>query len=80
MTEHVAVLRVVDRLVLTHTATDAEFAALRGALDDRQIVELLLVVGFYLGLAVLINSVELDADPAAHLPVHAGTTDQAGTV
>ena len=76
--EHAEVLRVVDRLVRSHTATNVEFAMLRGQLEDRQVVELLLVVGFYLGLAVLINAVELDPDPAAHLPVHAGPADQAG--
>lgn len=78
VTEHAVVLRVVERLVCSHTATDAEFAVLRGHLDDRQIIELLLIIGFYLGLAVLINAVELDPDPAAHLPVHADTTDQGG--
>jgi alkylhydroperoxidase family enzyme len=78
VTEHAAVLHVVERLVRSHTATESEFTMLHGQLDQRQIVELLMVVGFYLGLAVLINAVELDPDSAAHLAVQAGNTDQDG--
>ncbi|MDQ1485958.1 MAG: hypothetical protein QOJ62_1651, partial [Actinomycetota bacterium] len=69
LTAHAGVLRSVDRLVRGHGATAAEFEQLRVGLDDRQLVELLLVVGYYLGLAVLINAVDLDPDPPARLPV-----------
>jgi alkylhydroperoxidase family enzyme len=69
LTAHARVLRSVDRLVRGHGATAAEFEQLRVGLDDRQLVELLLVVGYYLGLAVLINAVDLDPDPLARLPV-----------
>lgn len=63
------VLRFVDELVRTHAASDAAFAELREQLDDRQCVELLLVVGHYLGLALLAAAVDLDLDPPAHMAV-----------
>jgi alkylhydroperoxidase family enzyme len=63
------VLRVVGELVHTHAITDAEFAILRQHLDDRECVELLLVVGHYLGLALLAAAVDLELDPSAQMAV-----------
>jgi alkylhydroperoxidase family enzyme len=64
-----AVLRGVDELVRTHGLTDAAFAELREHLGDRECVELLLVVGHYLGLALLAAAVDLDLDPPAQMAV-----------
>lgn len=63
------VLRFVDQLVRTHATSDAAFAELRQLLDDRECVELLLVVGHYLGLALLAAAVDLDLDPPAQMAV-----------
>ena len=63
------VLRFVDELVRSHAITDAAFAELREHLDDRECVELLLVVGHYLGLALLAAAVDLDLDPPAQMAV-----------
>lgn len=42
---------------------------MRARLPDRQIVELLLVVGYYLGLAVLIGAVDLEPEEPDGLSV-----------
>jgi alkylhydroperoxidase family enzyme len=57
------VLRVVDELVRTHTTGQAGLDALRSRLGDRQTVEVILVVGFYLSAAMLMAAVDLDIDP-----------------
>src|SRR5271156_2407428 len=64
-----AVLRVVDELVRTHTTSAAGMAALRADLGDRQSVELLLLVVYYLGVALLAAAVDLDPDPPAQMAV-----------
>jgi alkylhydroperoxidase family enzyme len=63
------VLRFVDELVRTHATSDAGFAVLREHLSDRECVELLLVVGHYLGLALLVGAVDLDPDAPAQMAV-----------
>jgi len=72
LTGHAPVLRVVEQLVTTHSTTPAGIDALRAHLDERQTVELLLLVGYYLGLAVLIAAVDLDPDAPAHQVVADG--------
>lgn len=57
-----AVLRVVDELARSHTTSATGMDAVRRHLDDRQTVELLLVVGYYLGVALLAAAVDLDPD------------------
>jgi len=62
-------LRVVDELVRTHTTGPAGLATLRTRLGDRQTIEVLLVVGYYLGVALLAAAVDLDPDPPAQMAV-----------
>jgi alkylhydroperoxidase family enzyme len=72
------VLRVVAELVRIHTTSPAGLDTLRTRLGDRQTVEVLLVVGFYLGVALLAAAVDLDPDPPAQMAVidAAATTGQ----
>lgn len=62
-------LSVVREIVTEHDCSDASMASLRAMLADRQVVELLLVVGYYLGLAVLINALDLDVESPDGLAV-----------
>jgi alkylhydroperoxidase family enzyme len=63
----------VERLVLRFTtevlrdvrASDSTFAALAGRLSPREIVELILTVGYYMMLARLLESTAVDLDPPA---------------
>lgn len=66
---HGQVLSIVDQAVDEHGCSDTSMALLRTVLPDREVVELLLVVGYYLGLAVLINALDLQAEPADGLAV-----------
>jgi 4-carboxymuconolactone decarboxylase len=59
-------------------ASEEEVAALREHLSDRCVVELLLVVGHYLGIALLAETLRLDLDEPAQMAVvdlAAGTTN-----
>ena len=58
------VLAAVDELVDGYRVGDDTWARLRAQLDERQLVELVFVVGTYTGLAMAFNSfgLELDAD------------------
>lgn len=67
--DYAPVLRVVDDLVRTHTTNAAGFDLLRRRLNDQEIVEVLLVVGYYLGVALLAAAVDLDLDPPAQMAV-----------
>ncbi|MGI8721018.1 MAG: carboxymuconolactone decarboxylase family protein [Geodermatophilaceae bacterium] len=69
LAESSPVLRVVDELVRTHTTSEAGMSTLRSRLGDRASVEVLLVVGYYLGVAVLADAVDLDPDPPAQMAV-----------
>jgi alkylhydroperoxidase family enzyme len=63
----------VDRLVLRFTgevvrdvkASDAVFAAMRRHFSPREIVELILAIGFYMMVARLLETTEVDPDPPA---------------
>jgi 4-carboxymuconolactone decarboxylase len=59
-------LAATDQLIDTHHIDDATWARLAEQLDERQLVELVFVVGTYTCLAMAFNSfgVELDADLA----------------
>jgi AhpD family alkylhydroperoxidase len=59
------VLAFVDEAVDAHGASAETAQALERALGPRGVVELLLVVGHYLGIAVLVKSVDLDPDEPA---------------
>ena len=60
-----AVLAAADELVDGYRVGDATWQVLASQLDERQLVELVFVVGTYAGLAMAFNSfgLELDADP-----------------
>jgi hypothetical protein len=57
------VLELVEETVERRGAGDAVTAAAEQALSCRGLVEVLLVTGHYYGLAMLMNTVELDPDP-----------------
>lgn len=59
---HGTVLGIVRQVVTEHGCSDASMASLRTVLSDREVVELLLVVGYYLGLAVFINALDLETE------------------
>lgn len=70
----------VDRLVVTATdelleryrVSDTTWAALTAYLDTRRLLEFLFVVGSYLCLALVFNSVDLQPDPDADSPAISG--------
>ena len=66
---HGPVLGIVRDVATEHGCSDESMTLLRTMLPDRQVVELLLVVGYYLGLAVLINSLDLAAETPDGLAV-----------
>ena len=57
-----ALLRATDALISNRDLTDAEWAALRTHLGDRDVVEFLLLVGHYDMLATFINTLRLPPD------------------
>lgn len=61
-----ALLRVVDELVDDHAVDQRTWDALAGHLDEPQLIEVLMVVGNYIGLAGFLNAVgvELEAGVA----------------
>ncbi|TDD86026.1 carboxymuconolactone decarboxylase family protein [Actinomadura darangshiensis] len=54
------ILRAADQLVDGHTIDDALWERLAGRFDERQLLELLFVVGGYVCLAMVLNSVGLE--------------------
>jgi 4-carboxymuconolactone decarboxylase len=62
------ILRATDQLVADNVIDDATWERLAAHFDDRQLLELLFVVGSYLCLALVLNSVGLvpTAGPAPH--------------
>lgn len=59
------ILAATDELLDRHRIADPTWAALNSHLDTRQLLELLFVVGSYLCLALVCNSVDLQPDPEA---------------
>ena len=57
-----ALLALVQVIVERGRADDELFGAARGALSDRELVELHLLVGIYAGLAALMIDLDLDLD------------------
>ena len=53
-------LMVADELVDDHTVSDATWSGLRDYLDEQQVLEVLFLVGSYVCLAMVLNSVGLD--------------------
>ena len=71
-----AILSFTREVVVDGAAGEEAVAAMRGQLGDRGLVELLLVIGNYLGLARLIATVGLEPhEPVVRLP---GGTDALG--
>lgn len=60
-----ALLTVVEALHARATLTDAEFAALRAYYDEDQVLEVLLLCGFYRTVAYVANGLDLPLEPAA---------------
>jgi alkylhydroperoxidase family enzyme len=74
--EHRAILSFTREVVLDGAAGEQAVAAMRARLGERELVELLLVIGNYLGLARLIATVGLEPhEPVVRLP---GGTDALG--
>lgn len=59
-----AVLAFTDEVVRQPRAGDATYAALRQHLDPRETVELLLTVGYYLMLARVMTTLDIELDAA----------------
>lgn len=69
-----AVLGFVADMVRDGQVSDADHATLSGLLDDRQIVEVALVAGHYLGLARIMTALQIDPDdPIGPEALRAGT-------
>lgn len=66
-----AVLDLADEMVRTGQGAPSQVAALREHLSDRAIVELLLVVGHYVGVALLAKTLRVDPDG----PIQLGAVD-----
>ncbi|WP_217441450.1 carboxymuconolactone decarboxylase family protein [Nocardia barduliensis] len=64
-------VRAADELLDAHRVTDDTWRALAAHRDAKELLELLFVVGSYLCLALVFNSVELAPDPNAE-PLPAG--------
>ncbi len=64
-----AVISFTDQVVDPGRVAEAEVVALREHLSDRSIVELLLVIGHYSGIALLAETVRLDLDESAQMAV-----------
>jgi len=58
-----AQLDVVDELLSGHTVSDARWAALTAGLDDDRCLEVLMLTGFYLMLAGMLNGLGVEPDP-----------------
>ena len=58
-------LNVITELCGTHHLGDETFAAAHAAFGDEALTELLMIVSCYYGLALVLNSADLDIDVAA---------------
>jgi alkylhydroperoxidase family enzyme len=63
------VIGFTDQVAGHGRASEEEVAVLREHLSDRCVVELLLVIGHYLGIALLAETVRLDLDEPAQMAV-----------
>lgn len=67
------VLLAADQLVDAHTIDDALWERLAGRFDERQLLELLFVVGSYVCLAMVLNSVGLEPSSGPDLGAEPAT-------
>jgi len=58
-----AVLAAARHLTTEATLTDEQFAALRPHVDEAELVELLVVIGFYACVVRVLASLEIDVEP-----------------
>jgi AhpD family alkylhydroperoxidase len=56
-------MRVTEELLTTRDVTDASWAELRAAYDERTVIEILLLVGHYDMLATTLTALRLEPDP-----------------
>jgi AhpD family alkylhydroperoxidase len=56
-------MRVTEELLTTRDLTDASWAELRAAYDERTVIEILLLVGHYDMLATTLTALRLEPDP-----------------
>ena len=56
-------LRAADSLVIDHTVEDDTWRALAVSYDDKQMVEIVLLVGFYVMIAGFLNAVQVEREP-----------------
>lgn len=63
-----ALLRATDALVQNRDLTDGEWASLRTHLNERDVVEFLMLVGHYDMLATFVNTLRLPPDQARRKP------------
>jgi alkylhydroperoxidase family enzyme len=59
------VLRFTAEVVVDVKASDAVFAEMRSHFSPQEIVELILAIGFYMTVARLLETTEVDLDPPA---------------
>ena len=59
-----ALLRATDALVAHRDLSDIEWSALRTHLDEREVVEFLMLVGHYDMLATFVNTLRMEPDKA----------------
>jgi AhpD family alkylhydroperoxidase len=64
-----AVIDITDEVVATGRAGESRLVTLGAHLSDREIVELLLVIGYYVGIALLAETLRLDPDEPAQMAV-----------
>jgi 4-carboxymuconolactone decarboxylase len=67
-------LRATDQLMDRYRIDDETWARLARELDKRQLMEAILVVGGYISLALLFNSLGIQVDPGAEPPIALPTT------
>lgn len=60
-----ALLQLVDALVDTRTATDAQWAAARAEFSDEQLLEVVVLCGLYVMVSTLVNALGLPNEPSA---------------
>ncbi|MGA8746502.1 MAG: carboxymuconolactone decarboxylase family protein [Solirubrobacterales bacterium] len=63
------VLRFVDEVIANDGSAAASVAEVEEALSAREVVELLLVISQYYGLALLLNTTRVEPDPPAAMAV-----------
>jgi 4-carboxymuconolactone decarboxylase len=66
------VLEAVTELCITRRLRQDTFVAVRAALGNEAVTELLMIVSCYYGLALVLNAVELDIDTSSRLQVCTG--------